>query len=165
MSDFRTELYERYVSTFKGAERAVSPADRESYFRWCRHKFLPLFDDLSRDGRILELGCGAGDMLEYLGRNGFSAVEGIDLAPEQVRLATERVLNARVADVFDVRANFSGVKGGKGCMVSSPTQRPLNALSLPNFSCGPGIDISMAVLSCSITLMVYGGDGARPIAL
>jgi len=108
LSDFRTELYERYVSTFKGAERPVSSADRESYFRWCRHKFLPLFDDLPRDARILELGCGAGDMLEYLGRNGFSAVEGIDLAPEQVQLATERGLNARVADVFDVLGSASG---------------------------------------------------------
>jgi 2-polyprenyl-3-methyl-5-hydroxy-6-metoxy-1,4-benzoquinol methylase len=101
LSDFRTELYKRYVSTFKGSDARLSSSDLRSYFRWCQYKYLPLFEDLSKDVPILELGCGAGDMLEYLGRSGFSAAEGIDLSEEQVQIAKGRGLNARIADVFE----------------------------------------------------------------
>ncbi|HIG18350.1 MAG TPA: class I SAM-dependent methyltransferase, partial [Candidatus Handelsmanbacteria bacterium] len=101
LSDFRTELYERYVSTFTRSEEPISEAEYRGYSNWCRHWYLPLFEDLPRDCAILELGCGPGDMLEFLGQNGFSAAEGIDLSPEQVQTARDRGLNARVADVFE----------------------------------------------------------------
>jgi 2-polyprenyl-3-methyl-5-hydroxy-6-metoxy-1,4-benzoquinol methylase len=101
VSDFRTELYERYVSTFKGSDAPTSSADRSAYFGWCHYKYLPLIEGLPRDGPILELGCGPGDMLEFLGRSGFSSVEGIDLSEEQVQIAKERGLNARVGDVSE----------------------------------------------------------------
>ncbi len=101
LSDFRAELYERYVSAFKGSDAEPSSADLASYFNWCQYKYLPLFDGLPKDTPILELGCGPGDMLEYLRQCGFSAAEGIDLSEEQVQIAKDRGLNARVADVFE----------------------------------------------------------------
>jgi 2-polyprenyl-3-methyl-5-hydroxy-6-metoxy-1,4-benzoquinol methylase len=113
LSDFRTELYERYVSTFKGDAQdaeassgtAISAPDLGDYLGWFQYKYLPLFEGLPADSRILELGCGPGDMIDFLGQSGFSAVEGIDLSPEQIRIATNRGLTARVADVFEFLAS------------------------------------------------------------
>jgi SAM-dependent methyltransferase len=101
MSNFRTVLYERYVSAFKGETTPRSPAARASYFRWCDHKVLPLVGDLARDARVLELGCGPGDLLEWLRQRGFTAARGIDVSAEQVALARSIGLDARVADVFE----------------------------------------------------------------
>lgn len=101
LSDFRTELYERYVSTFKASDAPLSSLDLRAYFSLCRYRYLPLFEGLPKDCPILELGCGPGDMLEYLRLIGFSRAEGIDLSEEQVQIATDRGLNARVADVFE----------------------------------------------------------------
>lgn len=104
MSDFRSELYERYVSTFKaaGAEdvAAASRAALDDFLVWCDGCYGPLLDPLPRDTPILELGCGPGDMLEFLRLRGFSDVRGIDLSAEQVEIARGRGLDAQVADVF-----------------------------------------------------------------
>jgi 2-polyprenyl-3-methyl-5-hydroxy-6-metoxy-1,4-benzoquinol methylase len=109
LSDFRTELYERYVSTFKESVTDDSDSRFVAFLDWCAYKYTPLFEGLPKDGRILEVGCGPGDMLEFLRRSGFTEIEGIDLSREQVQIATDRGLNARVADVFE-------------CLESSPEQ-------------------------------------------
>ncbi len=43
-----------------------------------------------RDQPVLELGCGPGQLLEYLGQRGFARRLGIDLSEEQVRRARAR---------------------------------------------------------------------------
>ena len=94
------ELYERYVSTFKGrAERSVE-RDLAGFFAWCDHKYAPLLADVPRDASILELGCGPGHMMTYLRDKGFGNVEGIDISAEQVEIAARAGLRAAVADVF-----------------------------------------------------------------
>jgi len=100
MTDFRTTLYERYVSDFKASVLLAGQALR-SYWRWCDGRVFPLIADVPRDSRVLEIGCGPGYLLEYLRSKGFSRVEGIDISAEQVALAVERGCDARVADVFD----------------------------------------------------------------
>ena len=100
--DFRRRLYERYVSTFKDEITPTDDAALLPYWRWCEHRFLPLLQGLSRSARILELGCGPGHVLAFLQRQGFTRTEGIDVSAEQVQLARDRGLNARVADVFEV---------------------------------------------------------------
>jgi SAM-dependent methyltransferase len=101
MPDFRDILYQQYVSTFTGLERPITGAALRSYRRWCEHKYLPLLSSVRREEPILELGCGAGYLLELLELWGFSHVMGIDISREQVELARARALNARVADVFE----------------------------------------------------------------
>jgi SAM-dependent methyltransferase len=108
VSDFRAALYRRYVSTFKGDESRRDAHALEAYWSWCRHKYRPLLEGLSREGRVVELGCGPGHMLEFLQREGFRRVEGIDVSAEQVALARERGLNAHVADVFEYLAREHG---------------------------------------------------------
>ena len=95
-TDFRHALYRRYVSTFTAEEkRGAGPS-----IAWWDHKYLPLLHGLDRGAAILEIGCGGGELLAYLGRRGFSHAMGIDISAEQVALARGRGVRAEVADVF-----------------------------------------------------------------
>jgi 2-polyprenyl-3-methyl-5-hydroxy-6-metoxy-1,4-benzoquinol methylase len=96
-SDFRSALYARYVSTFKGSQGGDS-------FAWWDHKYLPLLRGLARDARILEIGCGAGGLLAYLARRGFSHARGIDISAEQVAVARARGVGVDQADAFEFLA-------------------------------------------------------------
>jgi 2-polyprenyl-3-methyl-5-hydroxy-6-metoxy-1,4-benzoquinol methylase len=96
-SDFRAGLYRGYVSTFKG-----EPADLhgEGAFVWWDHKYLPLLANVDRDAAILEVGCGSGGLLAYLGRRGFSHAFGVDISAEQIDLARKRGVAAEQHDVL-----------------------------------------------------------------
>ncbi len=96
-ADFREQLYSRYVSAFKGPR---DDAQDLRWYRWAEYKFVPLLNGLSRESPILDIGCGAGQMLQLLRDHGFTNASGIDVSAEQVRLATDRGLNAAVDDVF-----------------------------------------------------------------
>jgi SAM-dependent methyltransferase len=49
----------------------------------------------------LEIGCGAGGLLAYLERRGFSHARGIDISTEQIAHAHERGVHAEIGDAFD----------------------------------------------------------------
>jgi 2-polyprenyl-3-methyl-5-hydroxy-6-metoxy-1,4-benzoquinol methylase len=95
---FRKQLYDRYVSTFKGPLEETRDL---RWSRWAQYKFVPLLRDLPRDAQILDLGCGAGQMLQLLRDSGFVNASGIDLSAEQVHLAASRGLDVTVGDVLE----------------------------------------------------------------
>lgn len=95
--DFRAAFYGRYVSTFKGE----AAGGAEPSFVWWDHKYLPLLFDLDCSAPVLEIGCGAGGLLAYLERRGFSHAMGIDISAEQIELARQRGAHAQVGDAFD----------------------------------------------------------------
>jgi 2-polyprenyl-3-methyl-5-hydroxy-6-metoxy-1,4-benzoquinol methylase len=99
--DFRKELYETYVSGFTTNQPSRLEEDLHLQWSWYENKYLPAFEKVNHDDPILELGCGPGYMLDFLGKRGFSKVLGIDISEEQVELATQRGLSAEVADVFE----------------------------------------------------------------
>ncbi len=98
MQDFRSFLYQNYVSKFTHQTSiSISSISRR---QWYDHKYLPLLKNLGRSDHILDLGCGAGDLLFYLRQRGFDFAEGIDISAEQVKLAREKGLSATQEDVF-----------------------------------------------------------------
>jgi len=52
--------------------------------------------------RILEVGCGWGELAEWLGRETGAEVVAVDLSPRMVELARERGVDASVADVQEL---------------------------------------------------------------
>jgi SAM-dependent methyltransferase len=50
-------------------------------------------------GRVLEVGCGWGELAEWIERDTGAEVVAVDLSPHMVELARERGVDARVADV------------------------------------------------------------------
>jgi SAM-dependent methyltransferase len=105
---FRAPLYDRYVSAFKGREAMLEGAALASFRTWWWYRLGPVLADLPRDARILELGCGAGHLLELLREHGFTRAEGVDLSAEQVELAVARGVPARVADAREQLASHEG---------------------------------------------------------
>ncbi len=53
-------------------------------------------------GRVLDVGCGGGYLLEELARRGYTGV-GIDLSPESVAIARARLLERGAGDSLDAR--------------------------------------------------------------
>jgi SAM-dependent methyltransferase len=99
VTDFREQLYDRYVSTFKADSLLFGDA-LAAYWKWCDARLLPLLAGLPKSAKILELGCGPGYFLEYMRNRGYSDSRGIDISEEQVALAREKRLAAEVDDVF-----------------------------------------------------------------
>jgi 2-polyprenyl-3-methyl-5-hydroxy-6-metoxy-1,4-benzoquinol methylase len=106
MADLRERVYQRYVTTLK-APAAVPPGGR-GFGAWCEENYLPLLGGIDRAAQILELGCGSGELLEFLRRSGFAAARGVDLSPEQIAIAQGKQLDARVMDARDALREAEG---------------------------------------------------------
>jgi SAM-dependent methyltransferase len=88
---YRKRIYERYASGMECS--AIEPSKR--YF-W---KYLA--GHLSnRSDRILELGAGAGGLIEFLRATGFDRVSGVDASAEQVALARSRGIDVELGDAL-----------------------------------------------------------------
>lgn len=85
------ELYENYYE--EGLSQNKSQRlDLKSFeltarkFRWNYQRF---FSTMPKDANILDLGCGLGQFLFYLQKNGFHKLTGIDISKTQVDLALQ----------------------------------------------------------------------------
>jgi 2-polyprenyl-3-methyl-5-hydroxy-6-metoxy-1,4-benzoquinol methylase len=84
--DYRAHFYQRYVSTLirplapKSANGLVSRAPE---FRKIIKEHFPV----DRSVKVLDLGCGHGAFIYFLGEAGYANVVGVDRSPEQVAYA------------------------------------------------------------------------------
>ena len=100
MTQFRQALYDRYLSTFK--DDGTWERKQAILHNWCEKNLQPFLERLSEQSRILELGCGQGQVLNFLNKQGFSSVEGVDTSKEQVMAAKHQYgLQVYHSDVFD----------------------------------------------------------------
>jgi SAM-dependent methyltransferase len=65
---------------------------------------VPLVDAVvaAAPGRVLEVGCGWGELAEWIARETGADVVAVDLSPRMVDLARERGVDARLADVEEL---------------------------------------------------------------
>jgi SAM-dependent methyltransferase len=65
---------------------------------------VPLVDAVvaAAPGRVLEVGCGWGELAEWIARETGADVVAVDLSPRKVELARERGVDARLADVEEL---------------------------------------------------------------
>lgn len=80
--------------------------DENDWNEW-RAEILALIDsdDFPKSGRVLELGCGAGDVSLLFAERGYQ-VSGIDIAPTAIEWAKEKILKTNIKAEFvdgDVR--------------------------------------------------------------
>lgn len=76
--------------------------DDETWQSWKR-EILDLIDsaDFPRSGKVLELGCGAGDVALLFAEKGYQ-VYGIDIAPSAIEWAREKNLKTNIKAEFEI---------------------------------------------------------------
>jgi 2-polyprenyl-3-methyl-5-hydroxy-6-metoxy-1,4-benzoquinol methylase len=101
MKDFRAELYNKYISTFKtfiSIEDSNSIRSSQEIFKI---RYLRLIQNYSKEASIIDIGCGAGHLLNFLKQSGYDNSYGIDISEQQVNSARSKGLNAEVVNIFD----------------------------------------------------------------
>jgi len=101
MNDYRSIIYKTYNIKFNKVIANISLTDIESMHKHYSVKVLPYLKKFNKEIKILELGCGAGYLLDYLKLNGFTNLCGIDISAEQLELAREKKLNVFEYDVTE----------------------------------------------------------------
>jgi len=94
---YRDAAYGSYVGAHLDHLQQLSHANLERQRPVYRARFLNYLPP-DRSAPILDLGCGHGSFLYFLRAEGFETVEGVDVSPEQVKMARdfniENVVNA-----------------------------------------------------------------------
>lgn len=93
MNKHDKEFHDRLYQESLGPRRKVMTVYRVS--RQARERFYNLISQYARDGvRILDYGCGRGDLSFYLAEKGATVV-GIDISQEAIRQAQDRMFQTR----------------------------------------------------------------------
>ena len=102
MTDFRSRFYERYITTASGPVGEHTADGLKAYWAWSRLKILPLLKGVDKRMPVLELGCGAGNILSLLKTEGYDHASGVDISGEMVKVAHARGLDVVEGDALAV---------------------------------------------------------------
>jgi SAM-dependent methyltransferase len=98
--EVRDRVYARYVTDKMGLVRQY---DERAYERWSQNTYRQIARWLPEDrtARILDAGCGPGNLLHLLTSRGYRQIEGVDRSAEQVALARRIADQVECGDVFE----------------------------------------------------------------
>lgn len=86
--DFEERFWDSYSENhFWRLNDKTKVRENSVYYDAIYDRFVPE----SKTARILDVGCGGGHFLHYLSRKGYTAMEGIDLAPGLVRFVRDEI--------------------------------------------------------------------------
>lgn len=97
------DFYESYVSKFKSN---TDKFDEDKYIFWSKVTSSRLKGWLPTDksSKILDAGCGPGNLLHMFNYLGFKNFEGIDISEEQISIARKITPEVHLGDIFDFLA-------------------------------------------------------------
>lgn len=106
-SAYRNRIYQEYASNFQDAPDNFN---EEAAWRWGRayRYYLRGWMPEDKNAKIVDLACGYGRLLYFFKRMGYQNIAGVDISPEQVRLARQIIPNveeANILDWLDARSN------------------------------------------------------------
>jgi len=130
--------YTGFENRFRGDEEEVIK-QQESY--------LPYF---KKKGKILDLGCGRGEFLELLEKNGIDAV-GIDINDQMIDICLEKGLNCKKGDILEKLAeeddgSLSGIFSSQ-VIEHLPPSYLKRLLELAYFKLGPSSPIVLETIN------------------
>lgn len=98
--EYREKFWARYASVVQHLREPLNLAMTDHWSRpfeyWMRGWLPP-----AKDAAIVDIACGAGNMLRYFTRLGFTNVSGVDISPPQVELARAIHPHVEVADALE----------------------------------------------------------------
>lgn len=99
ITQYRRTLYEKYFSN--QGDNATNLEQSMEHRQYYNDHFLSRFLPKEKNSRLLELGCGYGNILASLRKLGYSEVTGIDCSPEAIEFLhlTNSVQNIIQSDI------------------------------------------------------------------
>lgn len=100
MLSYRQRIYENYASRFQDAPETFNVADAHRGGQLYDYRFrgwLPA----RKEAAIVDLACGGGKLLYFFKQRGYQVISGVDISPEQVRLARQVVPEVIEGNVLD----------------------------------------------------------------
>ena len=107
MSDYREQIYASYSRMFQERIDPITEKQlcyRIQFYTYHFRKWMP--ED--KDAEILDVGCGAGDLLAVFKRIGFSRLHGVDLSLPQVELARQIIKDVTHGNAIDYLKEHKG---------------------------------------------------------
>lgn len=91
--NYRDILYGTYVSNNKHLlrEKLANPDGQDIRNLTNLHRAMAIWlSQVPRHGKVLDVACGAGNILQWLKMEGFVNLSGVDISPEQVEIAQQQ---------------------------------------------------------------------------
>jgi 2-polyprenyl-3-methyl-5-hydroxy-6-metoxy-1,4-benzoquinol methylase len=105
--DYRERIYENYATNFQDLSLSFDEANSRAWGKAYHHYFrgwLPT----DKSASIVDIACGGGKLLHFFQELRYGDVRGVDLSPEQVRIARQVVPNVTEENVLDYLGNNLG---------------------------------------------------------
>ena len=100
MDDYKESLYQGYFRTHVSRKKARSEKHYNAMRRSFRSYYGHMLQGVGKDARVVDLGCGEGLLVAWLGELGFIDTLGIDLSQEMISNGQTRgVGNLEVGDI------------------------------------------------------------------
>lgn len=98
--EYRNRIYTEYANRFQDAKEIFNQAGSRRWgkaYDYYLRSWLPEDKGVS----IVDLACGGGKLLHYLKERGYHCLQGVDISPEQVRLARQVIPEVIESDILD----------------------------------------------------------------
>lgn len=99
-TNYRNRIYENYASNFQDAPKTFNEDAAWHWGRAYRH-YLREWLPEDKKAKVVDLGCGGGRLLYFFKRIGFTDVTGVDISPQQVKLARQVIPSVDEANVLE----------------------------------------------------------------
>jgi 2-polyprenyl-3-methyl-5-hydroxy-6-metoxy-1,4-benzoquinol methylase len=102
--NYRERLYGNYVSANKDLQRNALANPRKQDKRNIlnlRRALRGWFGEVPRDGKVLDVACGPGNLLEMLQEEGFMDLRGVDISAEQIAIAQKKFPQVVCGDALE----------------------------------------------------------------
>ena len=97
--DYRQRIYTHYASKILETSQTFDERSSRRLGR-ARRYYLRGWLPQDKEAQIVDLGCGAGDLLHFFKEQGFRNIQGVDISPEQVSLARQVTLEVAEGDAI-----------------------------------------------------------------
>jgi 2-polyprenyl-3-methyl-5-hydroxy-6-metoxy-1,4-benzoquinol methylase len=104
VTDYRTRIYAAYSTRFKSSDLKFDP-QAASHWGMAYKYYLRGWLPADPKARIVDLACGNGYLLYQFKQLGYSDVGGVDISPEQVRIARQVTDQITEGSLFDFLKN------------------------------------------------------------
>lgn len=99
-TDYRARIYQWYATRFQDAGEGFDASHAVRAARAYRH-YLRGWLPADRNTPIVDLACGQGFLIYFLQQAGYECISGIDLSPDQVRIARQILPTVEEGNVLD----------------------------------------------------------------